>query len=223
MTKARVLAVLAIIILWPSPAHAARGFWAWLEELSGPGSFDGPMYAMPIKCWHDGATVPCGYFKPHDPNVDRNETINRTFEISFGVLDSGDRPRFKDLVASGRDDADNHRKVIVVPINGVFLFRPHRSLDIGPGAGVLLFFGDGVEANPRLVLIPVSATWKPLLSTTQSEDRTGRLGRMLGLEFQASYITKGFTGADFGSTQTTYRPVREVRATAGISLDFREW
>jgi hypothetical protein len=224
MTKARVLALLALLVLWPTPAHAAKGFWGWLEELSGPGPFNGPVAAMSLKCWHDDESRPCRPLKGHNRDVsNRNAEINQTFDISVGWLRSGNNPRFKDLVGSVNDSPDNYRNVTVVPVSGLFLFRPHRSVDIGPGAGVLLFFGDDVDAKPRLVLIPVSATWKPLLSTEWLRAHWGRVGRVVNLEFQASYITKGFTGADFGSTVTAYKPVREVLGTWGISIDFREW
>jgi hypothetical protein len=221
MTRARVLAVLAVIVLWPTPAHAARGFWAWLEELSGPGFFDGPMYAMPVKCWHDGAAVPCRYLKGHDVGVQRNDNINRTFELSGGVLRSGDRRRFKDRDAIALDADKNNRNVTVVPINGALRFRPYPWLDVGPGIGVLMFFGESVEAKPRIVLLG-NATWKPGLSTSALRSRTGALGRMFGVELQASYITKGFTAADFGSTSSSYTPRRELRGSIGFSLDLRE-
>ena len=41
MRVARVLAVLTMVTFWSTPAHAARSWWGWLEELSGPGPFHG--------------------------------------------------------------------------------------------------------------------------------------------------------------------------------------
>ena len=41
MTRTRLLLMLIAVLLWPTQAHAARGFWGWLEELSGPGPFKG--------------------------------------------------------------------------------------------------------------------------------------------------------------------------------------
>lgn len=221
MTRARVLAVLVVIVLWPTPAHAARGFWAWLEELSGPGPFDGPMYAMPVKCWQGSRSVKCHPFRGHDVDAVRNDNINRTIELSGGVLWSGDHPRFKDRDAIALEADTNNRNVIVIPINGVLRFRPYAWLDVGPGVGVLMFFGDGVKAKPRLVLLG-NATWKPFLWKSKRNDSYSRLERMLGLELQASYITKGVTAADFGSTSSSYTPRRELRGSIGLSFDLRE-
>ena len=51
MTKARILLLTLLVGLWPAQAHAARGFWAWLEELSGPGPFHGrPIVAFTVAC-----------------------------------------------------------------------------------------------------------------------------------------------------------------------------
>ena len=48
MRHARVLMLMMVAALWPATAHAARGWWGWLEELSGPGPFMGVMYSTPV-------------------------------------------------------------------------------------------------------------------------------------------------------------------------------
>lgn len=215
MTKARVVVLLAVIVLWPVAAQAADGWWAWLEELSGPGYFTGPMYSLPVKCWQDGEPTTCGC------GLFRTVRYDKSIRITVGWLSSGDRARFKDLPAAGKDDPNNHRRVIAIPLNAALMFRPQRSIDIGPGAGVLLFAGQDVNVHARLVLIPVSASWKFLLSNNDWEDTHWR--RAFALEFQTYYITKGFTGQSFGSSVTTYRAPAELRASVGLSVNLGAW
>ena len=88
---------------------------------------------------------------------------NGTLEVTAGALTSRDRPRFKDQDAAAEDKA-NQDTVYAYPLSAQFMFRPHRSLDLGPGAGVLLFSGKDVEARARFVVIPVSLSWKPFLT-----------------------------------------------------------
>jgi hypothetical protein len=100
------------------------------------------------------------------------------------------------------------------------MFRPHRSVDLGPGAGVLLFSGTGVEAHARFVVIPVNLSWKPFLS--KDSCHPGAFGRGFSLDVQTAVITKGFTGRDFGDSTTSFRSGPEMRFLAGISYDFAE-
>jgi hypothetical protein len=211
---------MTVVALWPATAHAALGWWGWLEELSGPGFFDGPMGSIEVKCWQGRDRRECRPFSRQDPNKQRNERFDRYLQITFGGLTSRSRPRFKDLVALGRDTPDNHLPVRVFPLSVEYMFRPHPSIDIGPGAGVLLLTGTHVDAHARLVLIPVTACWKFLL--TADSPAPSKLRRAIGLSFQTVYITKGFSGRDFGDGVTTFRSKPELRALAGISIDITE-
>lgn len=218
MKQMRVLIVMLVVGLWPATAHAARGWWGWLEELSGPGFFDGYVFSTEVRCWKkDGSHIPCSPFGKKGLTNDRKERFARYFEISAGALTSRDRPRFKDLVTSLKDTPANHRSVWVVPVSGAYMFRLHRSIDLGSGAGVLVFAGKDVEAHARLVLIPVTGSWKFLL--TKDGWPNTWLSRAIGLDFHVNYITKGFTGRDFGDTVTTFKSVPEFKVLAGISVD----
>jgi len=212
--------LMMVAALWPSTAHAARGWWEWLEELSGPGHFDGPAFSFELKCWKGKDPVPCNRFKRPEPSIERDQRLDRYLEITAGWLTSRDRPRFKDLVEAGRDTAANHEAVYVYPLSAAFMFRPHRSLDLGPGAGVQLFSGKGVEAHSRFVLIPLNLSWKPFL--TKDAWHPGTIGRALSFDVQTTVITKGFTGRDFGDATTSFRSGPEMRFIAGISFDFAE-
>jgi hypothetical protein len=219
MKYARVVILMMVAALWPATAHAARGWWGWLEELSGPGHFDGPVISWELKCWKGKEPIPCNPWKRKDPAVERNVRMNRYLEITAGALTSRGRPRFKDPDATAADKA-NHDTVRAYPLSAQFMFRPHRSLDLGPGAGILLFSGKGVEAHARFVVTPVSLSWKPFLTKDSWHPNT--IGRALSFDVQTTVITKGFTGQDFGGSAASFRAGPEMRFLAGISFDFSE-
>lgn len=218
MKFARLLIFVMFVCLWPGTAHAARSWWGWLEELSGPGPFTGPMYSMPAVCWDsEGKKIPCRLFRRSDG--ERDKDIKKSLEITAGWLTSRSNPRFKDLVTANMDHPDNRRSVFAFPVNATYLFRPHRSLDIGPGAGVLFFSGKDVRVKARFVVIPVSASWKFLLCS-----RTNHwIRRALSLEFQTNYILQGFSGRDFGSSTTRFTSGRELVGSIGVAVDLGEF
>jgi hypothetical protein len=220
MRYARVLVLMTVAALWPATAHAARGWWGWLEELSGPGHFDGPVFSLELKCWKGTEPTPCNRFKRPDATTERNRRLDKYLEVTVGALTSRDRPRFKDLEGTAADSPANHEAVRAYPLTAAVMFRPHRSVDIGPGAGVLLFSGTGVEEHARFVLVPVNLSWKPFLS--KDSWHPNAVGRGLSLDVQTEVILKGFTGRDFGDTTTSFRSGREMRFLAGISYDFAE-
>ena len=221
MRQARVLMLIVLMMAWPTAAHAARSWWGWLEELSGPGPFTGPMYSHNVRCWNGrGEEVPCQSLKA-EIKMNSEEKIKKTLQVSFGYLTSGSRARFKDLVDSGQDTPDNHRTVHAVPINATMMFRVHRSLEVGPGIGVLFLGGSDVNASPAFVLLPVSASWKFL--RLKSSWQNTNLARIVSLELQSNFITRGYDGKNFGSTVTTFKSGPELTWSAGIAIDFREW
>jgi hypothetical protein len=222
MRIARVLAVMTFVAFWPATAHAARSWWGWLEELSGPGPFMGTLYSIPVVCWGAEGRVDCeNYHRPKDakPEDDRDRRIKRSLQITAGLLSSGHQPRFDNLVGIPEEERDNRRRVFAVPVNAAFMFRPHRSLDIGPGAGLVYFTGRDVHANARFVLIPVSGSLKFLLL---GKAKNSPWRRMLSVEYQLSHVTKGFNPEDFGSSKGSLRNRREFLNSFGLAVDIGE-
>jgi hypothetical protein len=217
MTSRRLLLLSALVALLPASASAGdRSWWAWLEELSGPGYFTGFMFTVDLKC-----TPPegrCGNYKAPDLTIDRGDRIKKTISVTFGRLSSGNRPRFKDLPSATGDP--NLDTVYAYPLHTTVRWRLHRSMDLGPGAGVLLFSGNNVNDHVRIILIPVSASWKPAL--TKQSWRDSRWTRAFSIDFEAYYITQGFNGASFGSSATTYRSTPQLQGLIGISYDLGE-
>jgi hypothetical protein len=224
MRQARVLVMVLLVMAWPTSAHAARSWWGWLEELSGPGPFTGLMYSHDVRCWDGNKDnkddIHCRSLKA-EIELEPAKRIKKTLQVSFGFLTSGDRARFEDLVRSGQDNEDNHRQVYAIPINATMMFRVHRSLQIGPGIGVLFLAGPDVSASPAFVALPLSASWKFLRMKSSWEN--SKLARIASLELQTNFITRGYDGRDFGSDVTTFKSKPEFRANVGISIDFREW
>jgi len=90
-------ALVALMTLVSVPAHAGeKSWWAWLEELSGPGYFGGPMASFPVKCW--GAArekVRCGSGMSKNP--EEMHDIKTSARITVGVLTSFHRARFDNI------------------------------------------------------------------------------------------------------------------------------
>jgi hypothetical protein len=210
MTRARLLLIMTAFLLWPSHAHAALGFWGWLEELSGPGPFKGGGIIQPVACldpethrlkwcWRTGK----------EDDVSR---IPRTLMVSFGVFNSVGGPRFNDLPET---DADNQGKVRLLSVTGLYMFRLHRSLDIGPGVGFLRLSGERFDPFYKLVLTPMNASFAPFVLISKS-----RYARILRLELDSLFVPQGFKGADFRNSRTTFDSGPELINRAGVVLDF---
>src|SRR3954468_2909780 len=95
----RVVVLLALLTLWPSAAFAAKGWWGWLEELSGPGPFPGPGGAAPVFCMKESEHVGC--WRGVDP------APNLRLLVGVARRGSGHNLRFKALP----DTPDNRREV----------------------------------------------------------------------------------------------------------------
>jgi hypothetical protein len=207
MTRARLLPLMmTAILLWPSPAHAARGFWGWLEELSGPGPFKGGGYVQPVACV--------------DPKTHRlkwcwrtldEDKVPQTLMVSVGVFNSGDGPRFNDL---SETDADNQGNVRLWSVSGLYVFRVG-AFEIGPGAGLVRLSGAGFDPFYKLVLTPINASFAPLALKWKT-----RRARALRLELDSSFIAQGFTGADFNNSRTSFDSGPEFITRGTLVVDF---
>jgi len=212
--RLRTLVVLtALMSLVPAQAHAGgKGWLAWLEELSGPGYFFGGMASFD--------------FCPGDPHCEKMRAATRSRPERFpksvvftgGFLTSQNRPRFKDVPPNPDAAGSNREPVHAIPLYVTLQYRIHRSLDIGPGAGAIFFDGKDVKDHGRLVLIPVSVSWKPALL------KSGNAGWVRGfsVDFQALYLTQGFDGESFGNSASTYKSGPQLQGMIGVSYDFGE-
>ena len=209
MTRTRLLLMMIALLAWPGQAHAARGFWGWLEELSGPGPFTGIFVTSVTVACAGGQATRLGSCVDTRRDV---STIRRTLVVRIGVFDSGDGPRFTDLPET---DADNQGKVRLTAVTGLYLFRLHPSFDIGTGLGFVNLSGEGFDSFYKLVLTPVNASFAPFaLKWPES-----RYARLLRLELDNSFVPQGFTGADFNNSRTKFDSGPEFLTRAAIVLD----
>lgn len=202
MRKARLILFVVAVGLWPATAHA--GWWAWLEELSGPGPFKGEVFSFTIACARQDAFKAC-------PAGDNNTW--KTIVVRFARFTSDDGPRFKDLPAN---DADNRGKVTIVPVTGLYLFRLHKSLDAGPGVGFMRVSGNGFSPFYRLVLTPVSVSFTPFELLDKGDSHWKRV---LRLELDTSFVPQGFKGSDFDNTRTTFDSGPEFLTRGALVID----
>ena len=210
----RLVVLLGIITLWPTAAYAAAGWWAWLEELSGPGPFHGFVLSGPILCERDGKLVQCWRPIPPGTSEAEAETLRpkRLVVLSVGSLGSGDNVRFKD-----EQDTPDRREVNVLQISGLYMFRLHRALDAGFGAGVMRFSGDGFDSFLRWTLIPASFSFRPLAVADRLKDRW--FAHFVRLELETSFVTEGFTAAQFGNSTSKFSAGRELLTRGALVFD----
>lgn len=200
MRTARLLLFVGLATCWPSAAHAS--WLSWLEELSGPGPFRGYMVSFTIACIRNDGVKAC----PVGDNESRQTVV-----VRLGRLNSEGKPRFKDLRDTPFDD---RRDVHAVPVSVLWMFRVHRSLEIGPGAGFMHVSGDGFDGFSKLSLTPLSASFTPLALRS-----TKWWAYILRVEFDSSFFPQGFDAKDFQNGRTTFDSGPEFLTRTGVVID----
>jgi hypothetical protein len=215
--RLRILVVLAALVTCvPAPAGAAeRSWWAWLEELSGPGYFGGIMASVPMRCWGpQRATVSCEPGQNLPP-------LKTAVRITGGVLSSYHKPRFDNVapipIAGGKDE--NTEPVYAIPLHVTYSIRTGRAWDLGTGGGVIFFSGTGVSAHARPIWTPITVSWKFLL---RSGDGERSLRNRIALEGQTYYIFPGFSAKSFSSVDNGFSSPPELKGSIGVSISFGE-
>jgi hypothetical protein len=208
MKWGRLVVLLGVITLWPSASYAASGFWAWLEELSGPGPFHGWGVSGPVFCTRDGHVVTCRSRGP-------SEYPKRLIFVSVGRLGSDDNVRFKDEA-----DTPDRREVHVLQLSGAYMFRLHPAVDAGLGAGTMRFSGDGFNPVWRLTLIPATASVRPLALVKDWQYKWWAY--LLRGDIETSWVTSGFTAEQFGNSTSKFSTGREFLTRVGIAVDFTQ-
>lgn len=217
MTKIRLLLLLGVFAMWPSTASAQRGFWDWIEGLSGPGPFHGYSFGYRLFCTKefDGRdqrlyNVDPRCFNDGDPN------IRQMIDIRFGRFSSNDNPRF---ASTPSDPQPDRREVELFKLEPSAAVRLNPMLDVGIGLGFVRFSGEGFESFWRTTLTPLKVSIAPLALRVPPNVR-GKWSRLIKLHYDVTYFPEGFTGADFGNTKTTYSTASDWARSFGVELDF---
>jgi hypothetical protein len=232
-------ALVGFAMLWPASAHAAdlEGDARWIDRLSGPGPFGALGASLVVACAVEPQRKP-GQGQPSDPgetDVQRyvvrylNDCSKPTRAIDVrGRVEVRGRylwklsgPRFTDPSAAAHVDGRG--------INGMMLdvlakTRVHPMLDVGLGVGYIGLWGDGFEAQHRLVFIPLSAAVRPFAFTVRPDNRAelGFWQRGFSVKYELLAIAPpGYEGADFGNTDTAYSAKVDYVPSVGIAFDVR--
>ncbi len=202
-------AVLVAVLLWPAAASAS--FLSWLEELSGPGPFTGPVFSAVLACVRDGGeqVLRC------DPD---GRPGSSTIGVRFGHFysDARDR-RFKDL---DDDLPDNHGVVRVQPLSVVYLTRLGPGVEVGAGAGFMRVSGERFEPFTRFLLTPFTASLTPFtLKRNWPRGRWRDVARVLRVDVDAMLVPAGFRGTDFQNARTRFQSGPDILFHAGVVVD----
>lgn len=203
MKKARLCLLVLVFAACPATAHAWSDWWEWLEALSGP-EFSGWGVEGRLLCLPREAAGPLCF-------SDKDERIRHVVVFGGGWYSTGDKPLFLDT-------PDDRREVRLVKIDGTYMYRFHRMLDVGVGAGVMSFSGTGLDRFSVVTLTPLSLSFTPLAFIQPQRAWPRKLVRVLRLRFTETYLSR-ITGADFGST-SRYLGGGEFIGSFRIALDF---
>jgi hypothetical protein len=210
MRKGYVFFLVVLLAAWPAKARAAISVLDWLEALSGPGPSHGVVFSGRVFCVDQGEVVPWCLNDVTNRNGQPRD-VSSFLLIDVGFYSTGNNPRFDDTPT-------DTRPVHTFRLEPVYMFRLHAMLDLGMGAGLIRFSGDGFDSLTRATLTPLRMTFFPLGFLPRAG--TGRWwGHFLRVEFAERFVTKGLNGADFGSP-STYSTGGEFNTSLGVGVDF---
>jgi hypothetical protein len=194
MKTIRLLLLVVLVAFCPARAYALEGWWDWLDALSGPGPYVG------VGAIGHSFCVP-GMPRPANTNCfrensDRDQRFRQVIDVRTGwMTDVGDQ-RFQ-------DDPRDLGTANVWSLEGIYLFRLSGSfqIDVGPGVGLMRFSGKdrsgegSFDAIYRFTIIPVSFSFAPLAPKDVD---------WLRLRLDSIYVPDGFSGNQFGNTETSF-------------------
>jgi hypothetical protein len=208
MTKLRVLILILACALIPATARADDGgWWEWLQGLSGP-KLMGAGTEVHVLCLDkDGHPLFCeklwGILKRDVPFDQIKHQLDFRFSLYWNY---GEQL----TVANATNTA---HEIMAAKLMAMYFNRVHPRVSVGAGAGVMPFFGRDFNKFARGIVTPVSVIVTPYKSG-------GRLRKAFYIRAEESYITQGFSAADFGNT-STYSVGGSWNGAAGIGFDFR--
>jgi hypothetical protein len=219
-SRSPAVALVVLAILCPAVAHAqldADADSRWIDKLSGPGPFKAYGLSLRALCAKDFEKRDRGQkYEVHGVGDcrDWDPTMRHMLEVRGRYLRTYDGPLFSDTPADTRSVKGLMFDVLVSA-------RLNPVVDVGAGIGVVRFWGDGFDAQTGLTLIPASVTVTPFAIGVPPDYQGSRWRRVLGIQYEALYIHRGFSGRDFGNTATSYSTKREYLSSVGIVLDLR--
>jgi hypothetical protein len=196
----------------PAVAHADSGWWDTIEGFSGPGPFTGFTVSMRVHCIREYGdsekTYQLGWCVS-----DIDDNIKVLINVEGGFYSSGSNPRFKD---TPNDTAAVH----LTRIHSTYMYRVSPVIDVGVGAGFMIFSGSGFDNQVHGVLTPVSVTFTPFGFLRKGPTALAtKWGRALRVNFTSSFVTGDIRAIDFNSP-STYLRNGEFNSKLGIGFDW---
>jgi hypothetical protein len=192
----------------PAVAHAESDWWDVIEGFSGPGPFKGVTFGERVFCVKENADR--GGFGTSTCISDVDERIRALVNAEFGYYTSGDKPRFADT-------PQDTRTVNMWRIHATYFYRVSPLLDLGAGAGVMIFTGEGFDSQSHFVMTPLSLVFTPL-GFIRSTPKATKWGRLLRVNFSENYVPGDIKASDFNST-SSYATHGEFNRKFGIGVD----
>jgi hypothetical protein len=213
MKLLRLMVLTAVCAVLPARVFAQSDFIDWLEQLSGPGPFHG--YFMSV-----GSRAFCTLDEGDGQKIrwwcadDSSPKIRQVVNAEFAFASSDDHSRFQDATSEPQNTLPVHATRVVAN----YYYRFHPMLDLGVGAGVIVFSGDDFTNQVHPILTPLTLTFTPFGFLHGEKDV--RWGRVFRVIYSERYILGDIRAADFHSFASTYLKQGEFNRNVSLSLDF---
>jgi hypothetical protein len=203
----------------PPSAHA--GIWRWIEELSGPGPFGGPVLEVRAHCW-DGKDLYPGVATATTDRTSgqkKADAVASFFTVKThclsGDVKSGQFAKVSLNFEFGRLEADpsknqlvyddgQPRRVVLYPVEAMVYWQPALGLEVGAGGGVFVF-STSRNTFARPVFEPMRLDIRPLDAFLPKSKKwmDPKLLRFLrSIAFRQSFLIfpKNMNARDFGAS-----------------------
>jgi hypothetical protein len=222
MKRISVIACLVVTGMFANPQPAAAGFWAWLEQFSGPGPFTtGKPPVLLTYCFQkvpkagtaDGASTPRTAFVPSAVATATDRGPFRCIYFDHASFTAPAEPAseggrgFPEIQAAMSDYGGTVRLV--------------DGLDVGAGMG-RISFTVGEQSFSRFTVTPIRVVTRPFLLAIPDTRLKGYARQAFGafnIYFKETFVEGELTGKQFGVENSTYKTSGELVRSWGILFD----
>jgi hypothetical protein len=226
MRRAASTIPLCILVLGCLPASAHAGIWRWIDELSGPGPYNGVQVEARVICFVpvDGPEPTEKMLVGKSPCLLVRESPKRRSRVSInfeaGMLWAKDNP-----IEYGAPLDQDQKRVRLFPLQGMLYWEARRGIELGTGGGIFFFSNKHglFDTFHRFVIEPYRVDVRPFDILINDQARRARIGwrlaRTITLRQSMVFIPKGFDAADFGSSLDPFESAREVLPSMSMVID----
>lgn len=196
----------------PTPAQAAFS-WFWLDNLSGPGPFQGVESEWRIRCF--GGTPPAQVGVrvvgvESDCRSGTKEKHKRSLNVTGALYFTT-----SNNLAYKASDVDKKIGLLRVGPSFAWAFE-ERTLELKAGVEWDYFFGPAFDNFSRLA-VPLLLDYKPFVNDRNNTERT--LRNIVTVRVGVMIIPKGFDASDFGAIPGSFHTSFEALPTVGLVFD----